>query len=394
MSSIEQIANLLRSQIEQRRTLAIGTAQSASIQGTRALYQTPSGTISAIATNFCYGDCLLAKVEGTWYAINPQDNREVVRGSVDRLIQKRARIVAEEIGTIAVIKRFFGSSDAYPINIYFGSNQKIDIASHRQMELLNIDPSNKQLASNAFDQSGNYLYPGIYPYPLITTNLQGYDALRTRRYNLCQLIQINLAAFKAAMDSNGQYRYVYYGFTGYPGYQYAEGSQFSIDFDGANPSSRTRVGVVNSLALEFEKIQIQTSNIGGNIVGNYWQPSDFDQSYQRDPVNKLGIRNALYNDRWSVKLTGIGSYIAALNVFGTEAYGWEAAGHTVVRLDLQQPEMSAWVANAPADDPFYWRSQPSGTYQIRQTQVFDRSFMADDPNPDLNQNPYFVLNPY
>lgn len=92
MSNIEQIANLLRSQIEQRRTLAIGTAQSASIQGTRALYQTPSGIISAIATNFCYGDCLLAKVEGTWYAINPVDNREVVRGSVDRMIRRKASV--------------------------------------------------------------------------------------------------------------------------------------------------------------------------------------------------------------------------------------------------------------------------------------------------------------
>jgi hypothetical protein len=106
LSNIEQIANLLRSQIEQRRTLAIGTAQSASIQGTRALYQTPSGIISAIATNFCYGDCLLAKVEGIWYAINPSDNREVVRSSVDRLIQKRPKssatlpIVSIYVGTI------------------------------------------------------------------------------------------------------------------------------------------------------------------------------------------------------------------------------------------------------------------------------------------------------
>jgi hypothetical protein len=103
MSSIEQIANLLRSQIEQRRTLAIGSAQSASIQGTRALYQTPSGIISAIATNFCYGDCLLAKVQGTWYAINPSDNREVVRSSVDRLIQRRPKVAATS-GQVVIIK--------------------------------------------------------------------------------------------------------------------------------------------------------------------------------------------------------------------------------------------------------------------------------------------------
>jgi hypothetical protein len=95
LSDINRIANLLLEQIRSRQTLAIGTAQSAAIQGTRALYQTPSGIISAIATNFCYDDCLLAKVEGTWYAINPNDNRKVVRSSVDRLIQRKPKIATD-----------------------------------------------------------------------------------------------------------------------------------------------------------------------------------------------------------------------------------------------------------------------------------------------------------
>ncbi len=94
-SELDRIANLLLEQIRSRQTLAIGTAQAASIQGSRALYQTPSGIISAIATNFCYGDCLLAKVEGTWYAVNPVDNRQVVRSSVDRLIRRNKSFSAE-----------------------------------------------------------------------------------------------------------------------------------------------------------------------------------------------------------------------------------------------------------------------------------------------------------
>lgn len=94
MSELNRIADLLRSQIEQRRTLAVGNAQSASIQGTSALYQTPGGIISAIATNFCYGTCLLAKIEGAWYAINPIDNREVIRADVDRFINRRPKPIA------------------------------------------------------------------------------------------------------------------------------------------------------------------------------------------------------------------------------------------------------------------------------------------------------------
>ena len=92
MSEINRIADLLRDLIKSRQVLAVGTAQSAAVPGSPALYETSSGTIRAIATNFCYGNCLLAKVEGTWYAINPSDNRAVIRGNVDRLIQRRPSI--------------------------------------------------------------------------------------------------------------------------------------------------------------------------------------------------------------------------------------------------------------------------------------------------------------
>ncbi|WP_310410540.1 hypothetical protein [Chamaesiphon sp. OTE_8_metabat_110] len=80
----------------------MGTAQFAAVPGKSALFTTVTGTISAVATNFCYGNCLLAKVEGTWYAINPADNREVVRSSVDRLIQRKATVSGKPTAWLAI----------------------------------------------------------------------------------------------------------------------------------------------------------------------------------------------------------------------------------------------------------------------------------------------------
>lgn len=91
MSEINRIADLLQNLIKSRQTLAVGQSDAAIVPGSRGLFSTSTGLINAIATNFCYGNCLLAKVEGTWYAINPTDNREVVRSNVDRLIQHKMK---------------------------------------------------------------------------------------------------------------------------------------------------------------------------------------------------------------------------------------------------------------------------------------------------------------
>ena len=96
MSELDRIANILRETIKSRQVLAIGEAQFAAVQGQSALFTTASGTISAIATNFCYGKCLLAKVEGVWYALNPADGGVEIRSSVDRQIWRRPKTGEEK----------------------------------------------------------------------------------------------------------------------------------------------------------------------------------------------------------------------------------------------------------------------------------------------------------
>lgn len=91
MSELDRIANLLRETIKSRQVLAIGEAQFAAVQGQSALFTAASGTISAIATNHCYGKCLLHKVEGVWYALNPAEGGVKIRSSVDRQIWRRPK---------------------------------------------------------------------------------------------------------------------------------------------------------------------------------------------------------------------------------------------------------------------------------------------------------------
>lgn len=100
MSNINQIADLLRSAIKNRQTLAIGTAQAAIYQGQTGLFTTASGAVvNAIAANFCYDSCLLSKVGGIWYAINPRDSQTVVATTVNRFDRTRRRPPADDIAT-------------------------------------------------------------------------------------------------------------------------------------------------------------------------------------------------------------------------------------------------------------------------------------------------------
>lgn len=105
MSDISQIARLLQQAIADRQTLTIGQSNAPVTQGNLGSFSTGTGLISAIATNFCYGDCLLAKVEGKWYAINPADNREVIRSNVDRFIKRKPKTGSlPKISIVAGIK--------------------------------------------------------------------------------------------------------------------------------------------------------------------------------------------------------------------------------------------------------------------------------------------------
>ncbi len=90
-AELDRIANILRETIKSRQVLAIGEAQFSAVQGKSALFTTASGTIGAIATNFCYGRCLLHKVEGVWYALNPNEGGVEIRSSVDRQIWRRPK---------------------------------------------------------------------------------------------------------------------------------------------------------------------------------------------------------------------------------------------------------------------------------------------------------------
>jgi hypothetical protein len=91
LSQEQKIAVLLTSMIADRTNLTIGTINAAVTAGNRGLFSTSIGALSAEATNFCYGDCLLAKVEGKWYAVNPTDNRQVIKTVIDRQIQRKPK---------------------------------------------------------------------------------------------------------------------------------------------------------------------------------------------------------------------------------------------------------------------------------------------------------------
>lgn len=89
VSELNRITQILEDAIANRQQLAIGQSIAAIVRGQTGLFLAGNKTISAIATNYCYGNCLLAKVDGKWYAINPDDHRRVVSGGVDRLFQRK-----------------------------------------------------------------------------------------------------------------------------------------------------------------------------------------------------------------------------------------------------------------------------------------------------------------
>jgi hypothetical protein len=92
LDNLNRIADLLRAAIKDRQVLTIGTARSSTPPGQSILFITATGLITATTTNFCYGQCLLAKVEGKWYAINPAEHREVVSRNVERFIRSQLKV--------------------------------------------------------------------------------------------------------------------------------------------------------------------------------------------------------------------------------------------------------------------------------------------------------------
>jgi hypothetical protein len=131
LSQINRIAQLLQNAITDRQVLAVGNSDAAVVQGSPGLFRTGTGMIRAIATNFCYGDCLLAKVEGTWYAINPRDNQEVVRSSVDRLIRRRAKATGSTSNVFfafkSTIRSAVGNNYEPNYRVFWSDQNKVDL---------------------------------------------------------------------------------------------------------------------------------------------------------------------------------------------------------------------------------------------------------------------------
>lgn len=120
MSDLTRITQILEDAIANRQKLAIGQSIAAIVGGQTGLFLTGGRTISAIATNYCYGNCLLAKVEGKWYAINPDDNRRVVGGGVDRLFHRKPVIDSPLIGFLSRVTPVAGYFD--PENLELAAN--------------------------------------------------------------------------------------------------------------------------------------------------------------------------------------------------------------------------------------------------------------------------------
>jgi hypothetical protein len=98
---VQRIAGLLQAEIANRTSLTVGSAVATVYQQQTGLFLTAAGkTISAVATNFCYGSCLLAKVEGVWYAVNPSDTSQVVSSRIDRFEQRRVKF--QELSTLSI----------------------------------------------------------------------------------------------------------------------------------------------------------------------------------------------------------------------------------------------------------------------------------------------------
>jgi hypothetical protein len=157
---------------------------------------------------------------------------------------------------------------------------------------------------------------------------------------------------------------------------------------------------VNSLGLEAEFIENISIAAGVNVIpASYWQPADFDQSHQRSPVNKLGIHNSIKNNRWSLALQGGPGWHPAAGIsadFGAIlGYRFEAEGHSVARIDLEDPTASGWVSNTASPQPFLTRPYPDNSnppFRIGWTAILANSFTSDLIASD-GQNPYYIMNP-
>ena len=109
----ERIANLLRQAIADRQVLAIGRSDAAIADGNVGLFATSLGNINATAVNFCYGDCLLFKVDGQWFALN-NDPQQIVNTTVNRQIRSRPKPPSRD----PILAKFIGIND-------FGNPRKI-----------------------------------------------------------------------------------------------------------------------------------------------------------------------------------------------------------------------------------------------------------------------------
>jgi hypothetical protein len=376
LNELERIAAKLKKLIAENQDLILGKAIASVMPGQTGGFQTNAGTINAIATSFCNGDCLLAKVDGAWYAINPNDNREVVRSNVDRMVWRRPRLSTQN-PTVAVIKSFiiFGINP-WIGQIRFASNQKITQADPQTLIQLNIDVESIQVGIN----------------PIVNT--AGYTRNGTRSFLQCVLIQFDLDALKAQIGN--EYKYIYYGNARGLIDVDVSNDLFPIDF---NPRSGdgylNPTALISSLALEEESTTIMPTDardFNGQSLGSYWTGADFDRSYQRSPSVKLGIRNSAYNNRFSYELTGYLGFQAALGLYrNTNAYGFEMFGHLVVRLDLENPADSAFVANSAASAPLFRLPYTGAPNNIGTTEIFASSFTSDLENIDENQDPYSIL---
>lgn len=118
MSDLNRIVRILEEAIANRQKLAIGQSIAAIVQGQVGLFLAGGKTISAIATNYCYGNCLLAKVEGKWYAINPNDRRQVVGSSVDRFHKLARTRSSPQKAWIQSYKNNFPQNNLQPESSY------------------------------------------------------------------------------------------------------------------------------------------------------------------------------------------------------------------------------------------------------------------------------------
>jgi hypothetical protein len=134
MADLVKVADLLQKLTADRQVLAIGQSDAAITQGQSGLFSTNAGNISAIATNFCYGNCLLAKVDGAWYAINPSDNRDVVRQSIERLSKSKSH----QSSQVNILNLYLGIAYGLDQTIYVNAGDNIQTIAQDEGKLFGV----------------------------------------------------------------------------------------------------------------------------------------------------------------------------------------------------------------------------------------------------------------